>query len=71
MPVMLAGDQEAAIDRLEVAFSRGVGVTNKDPRAWPVFAPLNGDPRYEKARKGLIEHINAERLKLGWEPVSI
>jgi len=36
-----------------------------------VFAPLNGDPRYEKAKKGLIEYINAERFKLGWEPVSI
>jgi TolB-like protein len=68
---MLAGDQEAAIDRLEVAFARGAGFNIKDPRAWPVFAPLNGDPRYEKAKKGLVEYINAERSKLGWEPVSI
>jgi hypothetical protein len=68
---MLAGDQEAAIDRLEVAFARGAGFDINDSRAWPVFAPLNGDPRYEKAKKGLIEYINAERFKLGWQPVSI
>lgn len=68
---MLSGDREAALDYLEVAFSKGFGFAFNDPRAWTVFAPLNGDPRYELAKAGMLEHINDERQKLGWEPVSI
>ncbi|HMB61362.1 MAG TPA: hypothetical protein VKN35_15725 [Xanthomonadales bacterium] len=68
---MLAGDRESAVDYLETAFSKGFGFSFNDPRAWTVFTPLNGDPRYESAKAGMVEHINAERQKLGWEPVSI
>ncbi len=67
---MLSGDQESAIDLLETVFATGVGIDVKDPKWWPVFAPLNGDPRYEKAKKTLVEKVNSERRKLGWEPIA-
>jgi tetratricopeptide (TPR) repeat protein len=68
---VLAGDNEKAITLLEDVFAHSGGFGINNLKAWPVFAPLNGDPRYEKAKAGLMEHINAERQKLGWEPVSI
>jgi hypothetical protein len=68
---MLAGDRNAAIKYLEAAFSKGFGFSFNDPRAWSVFSPLDGDPQYERAKAGMIDHINIERQKLGWEPVSI
>jgi hypothetical protein len=67
---MLAGDQASAIELLEVVFANGIGLNINDPKAWPVFAPLNGDPRYEQAKKNLMEKINSEREKLGWEPIA-
>jgi len=67
---MLAGDQESAIELLETVFANGIGLNINDPKAWPVFAPLNGDPRYEQAKKNLMDKINSEREKLGWEPVA-
>lgn len=67
---MLAGDQDSAINLLETAFANGIGFNFKDSRSWPVFAPLNGDPRYEQAKKKLMEKINSEREELGWEPIA-
>jgi TolB-like protein/Tfp pilus assembly protein PilF len=66
---MLSGDPESAIDLLETAFASGIGMNINNHGAWPVFAPLNGDPRYELAKQKLMQKINSEREQLGWEPV--
>jgi hypothetical protein len=71
MHAVLAGDNEKAISLLEDVFTHSSGFGINEPKAWPVFAPLNGDPHYEKAKAGLMQHINAERQKLSWDPVSI
>ena len=39
-------------------------------RAWPVFQPLRGDPRFEAARSKMLQHLNEERAEMGLEPLS-
>jgi pentatricopeptide repeat protein len=65
----LEGDQEEAITLLERAFDQGLVVDLTAPKAWPVFQPLRGDPRFEAARSKMLEHLNAERAELGLEPL--
>jgi TolB-like protein/TPR repeat protein len=67
---MLSGDREAAIDRLEIAFQKGLTIDPRQRKAWPVFHPLDGDPRYQAAKARMLERINVERGKLGLEPVT-
>ncbi|MDZ4730855.1 MAG: hypothetical protein SH820_13035 [Xanthomonadales bacterium] len=65
----LEGHQEQAITLLERAFNQGLVVDLIAPKAWPVFQPLRGDPRFEAARSKMLEHLNAERAELGLEPL--
>jgi TolB-like protein len=67
---MLSGDHEAAITLLDMAFQKGVTIDPRLSKAWPVFHPLNGDPRYEDAKMRMLTHLNEERAQLGLEPVS-
>jgi TolB-like protein len=66
----LSGDYDAAITLLERAFEQGGVIDVAAPTAWPVFRPLNGDPRYETAKAKMLEHLNAERSELGLGPLS-
>jgi TolB-like protein len=67
---MLGDDQDEAITLLERAFDQGLVVDLTAPKAWPVFQPLRGDPRFEAARSKMLEHLNAERVEMGLEPLS-
>ena len=37
---------------------------------YPYFSEFDGDPQYEAIQHRMIQHLNAEREKLGLEPVS-
>jgi len=67
---MLSGDHDSAIDLLNVAFQQGVTIDPRQRKAWPVFQPLLGDPRFEDAKTGMLIHLNKERAQLGLEPVT-
>jgi len=66
---VLAGDHETALGRLSRAFEAGFAVNPQLSRTWPMFEPLDGDPRYEAILNSMVEHINSERAKLGLAPV--
>jgi TolB-like protein len=67
---MLEGDQDQAITLLERAIDQGLVMDLTAPKAWPLFHPMRGDPRFEAARSKMLEHLNAERAELGLEPLS-
>jgi hypothetical protein len=67
---MLEGDQDQAISLLERAIEQGLVMDFTAPKAWPVFNPLRGEPRFEAASSRMLEHLNAERAELGLEPLS-
>ena len=66
---VLAGDHETAMNKLERAFEGGFTVNPKLSRAWPMFAPLDGDPRFEAIMNRMVEHLNSERTKMGLVPL--
>ena len=66
----LAGNWGASLDYLDRAVSGGAIMAAPISREWPALAVLEGDPKYEAIQLRMIEHLNAEREKLGLEPVS-
>jgi hypothetical protein len=66
----LAGNFPESLDYLDRAISGGHVLSSPIAFAWPYFAPLEGDPRFEQIQLRMIEHLNSEREKLGLEPVS-
>lgn len=60
---ILANDYETAIDLMELAFEQGLYIDTVAETAWPVLKPLNGDPRYEAAKVGMLARLNAEIAK--------
>ncbi len=66
---VLAGDHETALSRLTRAFEGGFTVDGRLSKFWPMFAPLDGDPRYEAIVTRMIQHLNSERAKLGLAPI--
>jgi tetratricopeptide (TPR) repeat protein len=66
----LAGDLQASLDSLERAIAGGYTATTRIALQWPALEPLEGDPRFEAIQARMIEHLNAEREKLGLEPVT-
>ena len=66
---VLVGDFESAISLLEQGFQQGGFMDTVKQTAWPVFKPLNGDPRYEAAKAGMNARLTAERQKMGLEPL--
>jgi hypothetical protein len=36
---------------------------------WPMFEPLDGDPRLEAIIGRMVEHLNSERSKMGLTPI--
>jgi TolB-like protein len=67
---MLSGDRDAAIAFLQKAFQQGLVIDPDAPEAWDVFRPLEGDPGFEAARSQMTEYLDAERQKLGLEPLT-
>ncbi|NOR19295.1 MAG: hypothetical protein GQ538_04315 [Xanthomonadales bacterium] len=61
---MLSNDHEAAITLLEKAFQQGLYIDTVAETAWPVFKPLDGDPRYEAAKATMLVRWNAEMEKI-------
>jgi TolB-like protein len=66
---VLQGDREAAIDVLELAWKRND--LEFYVFADPVLSTLDGMPRFEQLRRTLIDHVNQERAKLGWDRVEL
>jgi len=60
----LANDYETAISLLEKAFEQGAYIDTVNAKAWPAFKPLNGDPRYEAAKKKMVARLEEELKKM-------
>ena len=65
---VLANDYDAAISLLEKAFQQGAYLDTVSETAWPVFKPLNGDPRYEAAKAAMVKRLDEELKKMDLEP---
>jgi len=68
---MLANDNDAAITFLEKAFQQGGYLDTENETAWPIFKALNGDPRYEAAKAGMLTRWNTELEKMKLEELTI
>jgi tetratricopeptide (TPR) repeat protein len=66
---VLAGDHETALSKLERALEGGFTVNPQLSKTWPMFEPLNGDPRFEFIMNRMVEHLNSERAKMGLAPL--
>jgi len=67
---VLAGDHETALLRLARAIEGGVTFNPNLTDAWPMFAVLEDNPRFQATVQRMIDHMNSERAKLGLGPVS-
>ena len=67
---MLADDHDAAISYLEKGFQKGGYLDTVNESAFPIFKPLNGDPRYEAAKAAMNARleIELEKMKLDLLP---
>jgi len=66
---VLAGDHETALSKLQQALEGGFTVNPQLSKTWPMFEPLNGDPRFEGIMNRMVEHLNSERAKMGLTPL--
>jgi hypothetical protein len=69
---MLADDHDAAIGYLENGFEKGGYLDTVNASAFPIFKPLNGNPRYEAAKAAMnvrlekeLEKINSNSIPMG------
>jgi len=60
---VLEGDYETAISLLEKAFQQGLYIDTDNANAWPIFKVLDGDPRYEAAKKTMNARLQRELAK--------
>jgi hypothetical protein len=56
--------------RIAEAIDSGLIVSAKISAEYPYFRDLDGNPEYEAIQSRMIEHLNAERPKLGLEPMT-
>jgi hypothetical protein len=61
---VLADDFDAAIVLLEQAFQQGAYMDTENEYSWPIFKPLNGDPRYEAAKAAMNARLDEELEKM-------
>jgi Flp pilus assembly protein TadD len=63
------GDRAGAVSQLEAALKAGWFPDGRsialDLAREPAFRELRGDPRFEAARKRILEHVAKERAELG------
>ena len=64
---VLSNDYDTAISLLEKAFEQGLYPDTVTASAWPMFKPLNGDPRYATAKARMLARLNTELEKAGLE----
>ena len=67
---VLAGDPDRALELLDQAAERGMGVPIPLVQVWPAMKILAGDPRFQAIQSRILEHVNAERRELGLAPIS-
>ncbi len=65
----VAGDHETALTKLELSLEGGFTVNPELSKTWPMFEPLDGDPRLQAILDGMVERLNSERAKMGLGPV--
>jgi TolB-like protein/cytochrome c-type biogenesis protein CcmH/NrfG len=61
---MLTNDHEAAISYLEKAFQQGAYLDTENETAFPMFKPLDGDPRYEAVKAKMNARLENELEKM-------
>jgi hypothetical protein len=61
---MLADDHDAAISYLEKGFQKGGYLDTVNESAFPIFRPLDGNPRYEAAKAAMNERLELELKKM-------
>lgn len=66
---VLAGDHESALSKLEASLEGGFTVDPQLSKSWPMFEPLDGDPRLEAILDRMVERLNSERAKMGLAPI--
>jgi len=66
----LANDYETAISLLEKSFQQGGYMDTSNPKAWPVFKVLDGDPRYEAAKAAMNARLKEELKKMEQESLA-
>ena len=66
---MLLGDEAEALSSLKIAW-QGYDLSWVNFTA-PWFQPLQSREEYRELQTALLEHMNAERAKLGWDPVTL
>ena len=67
----MAGDGEAALPLLSEAVDQGWINGTKMSLGWSALKELEGHPEYEAIQLRMVNHLNAERLELGLEPVEV
>lgn len=67
---VLAGDHDEALTKLALSFEGGANPGPQMSKAWQMFEPPEGDPRYETIVNAMVDHVNSERAKLGLEPMA-
>jgi TolB-like protein/Flp pilus assembly protein TadD len=66
----LTGQLDSSMDYLDKAMDLGFTTHPRMKADWPALEPLEGDPRFEAIQARMFEHLNAERAKLGLDPIS-
>jgi TolB-like protein/TPR repeat protein len=66
---MLAGDQDRAIELLTKIADWPWIIAPRIARMYPLFKPLEGDPRFEAIQSRLLDHLNGQRAKAGMPPI--
>jgi hypothetical protein len=66
----LAGNYPASLEFLQRAMENGLMSGAEINKEWPALDLLAGDPLFEQLQVQMRERVNAERGKLGLEPLS-
>lgn len=61
---ILSNDHETAITLLEKSFQQGLYFDTQAKSVYPVFKPLDGEPRYEAAKAAMQKRWEAEMAKV-------
>jgi TolB-like protein len=64
------GDEEKALDSLQLAIDHGAIGHTRLVRSGPPLTPLESDPRFQEIQAQMIRNLNAQRAMLGLQPLS-